>query len=408
MDSYPPTARTTPLRYRRRMSYDVAVAHAVLDENLVCHVGFVVDGEPRVLPTLQARVGHTLYLHGSTGSRAMLAARGDGLPVCVTVTLLDGLVLARSQFHHSINYRSVVVHGVARVVTDPQERSRAFTSLVDKVASGRAADTRPPTAAELATTSVLAVPLTEVSVKSRAGGPADDAEDYALPHWAGVVPLRLTAGEPIPDDGVTSPVPRYLREPATVWHAAPSLRGRHVQVDPLDLSHVDGLFTALDDPEVWRWSTSARPSSPVELAAVVRAALTDTARVAMVQRDPATGEVLGSTSYHAIDPVNRTIAIGYTLLGRRWWRTAVNTETKLLLMARAFDDLGALRVEWYVDLANVRSQTAVERLGATREGVLRQHRKRPDGTWRDTVVFSMLSDEWPAARSRLTAALSTA
>jgi RimJ/RimL family protein N-acetyltransferase/nitroimidazol reductase NimA-like FMN-containing flavoprotein (pyridoxamine 5'-phosphate oxidase superfamily) len=390
------------------MSYDLESAHAVLDESLLCHVGFVVDGEPRVLPTLQARVGDMLYLHGSTGSRTMLAARAEGLPVCVTVTLVDGLVLARSQFHHSVNYRSAVVHGVAQVVTDPEERSRAFTSLVDKVASGRAADSRPPTAVEFASTALLAVPLTEVSVKSRTGGPVDDLEDHALPHWAGVLPLRLTAGEPIPADGMTSPVPRYLREPATVWHTAPSLRGRHVDVDPLDLSHVDGLFAALDDPEVWPWLTSARPSTPDDLAAIVRRALADAGRVAMVQRDPATGEILGSTSYYAIDPVNRAIAIGHTMLGRRWWRTAVNTETKLLLMTRAFDDLGALRVEWHVDLSNVRSQTAVERLGATREGVLRRHKKRPDGTWRDTVVFSMLNDEWPAARARLTARLSAA
>src|SRR5437868_2419170 len=201
MDTYPQTARTTPLRYRQRLSYDVDSAQAVLDESLVCHVGFVSDGEPRMLPTLHVRVGDTLYLHGSTGSRMMLEARATGLPVCVTVTLLDGLVLARSQFHHSVNFRSVVVHGVAQVVTDPQERARVFTGLVDKVASGRAADSRPPTAVELAGTTVLAVPLVEVSVKSRAGGPVDDAEDLALPHWAGVLPLRLTAGEPIPAEG---------------------------------------------------------------------------------------------------------------------------------------------------------------------------------------------------------------
>jgi nitroimidazol reductase NimA-like FMN-containing flavoprotein (pyridoxamine 5'-phosphate oxidase superfamily)/RimJ/RimL family protein N-acetyltransferase len=405
METYPPTARTTPLRSRERVAYDVDAVRAVLDEGFVCHLGFVVDGEPRMLPTLHARVGDTLYLHGSTGSRPMLAARAEDLPVCVTVTLLDGLVLARSHFNHSVNYRSVVVHGVARLVSDPRERHRAFTSFVDKVASGRADDSRPPTEQELAATAVLALPLTEVSIKTRAGRPIDEPEDYSLPHWAGVVPLRLTAGEPIPDEGVISPVPRYLRDPVNVWHTAPSLRGRHVHVDPLDLSHVDGLFAALDDEAVWPWLTIPRPAAPEDLFPFVRAALSDPGRVAMVQTHPDTGEVLGSTSYYAIDPVNRSIAIGHTMLGRRSWRTAVNTETKLLLMARAFDDLGALRVEWHVDLENRRSQTAVERLGATREGVLRRHKKRPNGTWRDTVVFSMTSDEWPAARTRLTAAL---
>src|SRR6185312_7880018 len=139
---YPPTARTTPNRSRDRMSYDREAAHAVLDEAYHCALGFTVDGEPRVLPTLHVRIGDTLYLHGSTGSRPLLAARGDGLPVCVTVTLLDGLVYARSQFHHSANYRSVVALGTARLVTDDQEKSAMLTALVEKVGAGRSTDSR--------------------------------------------------------------------------------------------------------------------------------------------------------------------------------------------------------------------------------------------------------------------------
>ena len=210
-DTFAPTARTTPSRLRDRASYERATAYAILDEAYYCHLGFVVDGEPRVLPTLHVRVADALYLHGSTGARALLAARTpQGLLLCVTVTHLDALVLARSQFHHSANYRSAVVHGRAHLVTNEQRKRAVLTALVDKIALGRAADSRPPTRRELAETAVLELPLTEVSVKARMGGVNDDAEDLALDHWAGVVPLRLTPGVPDPAPGVTSPLPHYL------------------------------------------------------------------------------------------------------------------------------------------------------------------------------------------------------
>jgi nitroimidazol reductase NimA-like FMN-containing flavoprotein (pyridoxamine 5'-phosphate oxidase superfamily) len=193
------------------MAYERATAHAILDEAWHCHLGFVVDGEPRVLPTLHVRVDDTVYVHGSTGSRPLLAARTpEGLPICLTATLLDGLVYGRSHFHHSANYRSVVAHGIARLVTDEEEKRRVLAALVDKTGRGRAADSRPPTRRELAETSVLALPLTEVSVKARVGGVIDEPEDYDLPHWAGVVPLRLTPGRPQPDAGVSVPTPGYL------------------------------------------------------------------------------------------------------------------------------------------------------------------------------------------------------
>jgi len=298
-----------------------------------------------------------------------------------------------------------VAHGTARLVTDEAEKRRAFTALVDKVAAGRAADSRPPSAKELAQTALLALHLAEVSAKARTGGVIDEPEDHALPHWAGVVPLRLTAGRPIPDAGVSAPVPAYLRQPRSAWHSAPTLRGRHVVLEPLDVAHARELFAAVDDEEVWRHLTNPRPATADELAAIIEAALDDPIRVAMVQRSAETGEIVGSTSYYVPDPHHRSVAIGYTMLGRKWWRTGINTEAKLLLMTRAFEDLGAVRVEWHTDLRNERSQRAIERLGATREGVLRAHRRRPDGTWRDTVLFAMTGAEWPAAKARLAAAL---
>ncbi|WP_409332982.1 pyridoxamine 5'-phosphate oxidase family protein [Trujillonella humicola] len=204
-----------PTRLRERVGYDRAAVHAVLDEAVVCHVGFVVDGRPVVLPQLHARVGDTLYLHGSTGARALRAAAA-GLDVCVTVTLVDGLVLARSAFHHSVNYRSVVAHGTATVVTDPAEKSAALAALVDAVLPGRGAGSRPPDRRELAATTVLALPLAEVSVKVRTGPPSDDDEDLGLPHWAGVLPLRTVAGlpEPAPDLAPGIGLPEHVRD----WH----------------------------------------------------------------------------------------------------------------------------------------------------------------------------------------------
>jgi nitroimidazol reductase NimA-like FMN-containing flavoprotein (pyridoxamine 5'-phosphate oxidase superfamily) len=192
------------------MHYERTLAHAILDEAYDCALGFVVDGEPRVLPTLHVRVGDTVYLHGSTGGRLGLAARSGDVPVCLTVTLLDGIVYARSHFHHSANYRSVMVLGTARMVAGDAEKRRAMTALVEKMGRGRAADSRPPTRRELAQTALLALPLEEVSVRVRAGGVADDPDDMGLPHWAGVLPLRRVAGPAEPDAGVRGPAPDYV------------------------------------------------------------------------------------------------------------------------------------------------------------------------------------------------------
>jgi uncharacterized protein len=212
--AYHPTPRTTPTRYRERARYDREIVHRILDESLICHLGYLNAGRPVVLPTTHARLDETLYLHGSTGSGPMLAARAapSGLPVCVTATLVDGLVLARSALHHSLMYRSVVVVGDARVVEDPAEKLRALQSLLDHIAPGRAADCRTPNARELAATALLALDLVEVSAKVRNGGPVDEPQDCTLPHWAGVMPLSLTGGTPVPADDLdpATPVPPYL------------------------------------------------------------------------------------------------------------------------------------------------------------------------------------------------------
>ncbi|HET9291896.1 MAG TPA: pyridoxamine 5'-phosphate oxidase family protein [Actinomycetes bacterium] len=198
-DRYQRTERTWMRRLPERAAYDRDTVHAILDEGFVCHVGFVVDGQPYVIPTGYARVGGTLYLHGSTGSRLGLR---PGMDVCVTVTLLDGLVLARSAFHHSMNYRSVMALGRTRPVTDPDEKETALRALVEHIVPGRSDEVRGGDRRELAATAVLALPLDEVSAKVRTGPPKDDDPDYDLPIWAGVLPLRQVPAAPVPDDRV--------------------------------------------------------------------------------------------------------------------------------------------------------------------------------------------------------------
>jgi nitroimidazol reductase NimA-like FMN-containing flavoprotein (pyridoxamine 5'-phosphate oxidase superfamily) len=206
------SARTTVRRLPARGAYDRATVNAILDEALVCHVGFVVadenGGKPVVIPTIHTRVGETLYFHGSAASRMLRSLRG-GVEACVTVTLLDGLVLARSAFHHSMNYRSVVIFGLAREVTEREEKLAALTALVEHVVHGRSADARGPNESELRQTLVLALPLAEASAKIRTGGPIDDEADYALPIWAGVIPFHLTPGEPVADGRSEVAVPGY-------------------------------------------------------------------------------------------------------------------------------------------------------------------------------------------------------
>ena len=207
------TPRTTVKRLPKRGVYDRATVYAILDEGLVCHVGFVFDGQPYVIPTGYCRVGDVLYIHGSAASR-MLKTLSAGVPVCVTVTLLDGLVLARSAFHHSMNYRSAVVIGNARLVADAAEKAAALTAIVEHIVPGRNADARAPNASELGATSVLALPIEEASAKVRGGPPLDDAEDMALNVWSGVVPLRLEPQAPVADPTLAPgiAVPAYARE----------------------------------------------------------------------------------------------------------------------------------------------------------------------------------------------------
>ena len=210
--AYARTDRTTPTRYRERATWEREEIHAILDSTYICHLGFVANGAPVVLPTIYARVGDRLYVHGSTGSRPMRGAGADeGMPVCVTVTLVDGLVLTKSAFNHSVNFRSVVAHGTAHQVTDPEELEVALDALVDQSVPGRSGDVRRPNAKELAATAVVRLVLDEVSAKTRDDGANDDEDDLDLPYWAGVVPVTTVHGTPVPGPATTVPVPSYLR-----------------------------------------------------------------------------------------------------------------------------------------------------------------------------------------------------
>jgi len=195
-----PSARTRVVREAHRGVYDRETVHRILDEGFLCHVAFAVDGQPFVIPTSYGRHGDSLYIHGSAASRMLRHTQKDGVPVCITVTLLDGLVLARSIFNHSMNYRSVVVLGKATLVDDPQEKLAALRILSEHILPGRWDDSRQPNPSELKQTSVLRVPIEEFSAKVRQGPAIDDEEDYSFPTWAGVIPLETVAGAPIDDE----------------------------------------------------------------------------------------------------------------------------------------------------------------------------------------------------------------
>src|SRR5260370_24063616 len=209
-DSFTPTERTRVVREPHRGVYDRETIYKILDEGLVCHVGFSADAQPFVIPTLYARVGDAIYFHGSAASR-MLRGASTGTAVCITVTLTDGLVLARSVFNHSMNYRSVVALGNATLVEVAEEKLEALHAFTEKILPGRWEDARQPNEKELRATSILKLPLTEVSAKVRSGPVLDDEEDYALPVWAGIVPLHLQAEAPIRDERCDPaiPVPAY-------------------------------------------------------------------------------------------------------------------------------------------------------------------------------------------------------
>jgi nitroimidazol reductase NimA-like FMN-containing flavoprotein (pyridoxamine 5'-phosphate oxidase superfamily) len=198
METLATTARTTLKRHPERGSFDRALVHSILDEGLLCHLGFAVEGQPVVIPTTYARAGDRIYVHGAVASR-MLKTLRQGVSVCFSVSLLDGLVLARSAMHHSMNYRSVVVFGVATEVVGTEEKKQALEAIVEHIIPGRSADVRGPCAEELRATLVLSLPITEASAKVRTGPPVDIPSDYGLPCWAGVVPLRLRAEPPEPD-----------------------------------------------------------------------------------------------------------------------------------------------------------------------------------------------------------------
>jgi len=203
--------RTTVKRLPKRARYDAETVHAILDSAFICHLGFVAHGQPFVIPTGYGRDGDTLYIHGSAVSRT-LNSLAEGIPMCLTVTILDGLVLARSGFHSSMNYRSVVVLGNAKPVA-PEKKAHALAVISDNILKGRWDEIRGPTRKELNGTTVLELPIEEASAKIRTGGPIDDEEDYAMPIWAGVVPLELKAGKPIPDERLPDsiPVPSYVK-----------------------------------------------------------------------------------------------------------------------------------------------------------------------------------------------------
>ena len=212
-DTFPKTARNKVKRMPERGHYDAATIYPIIDAALICHVGFAIDDQPYIIPTLHARQGDTILLHGAKGSRLLRHIQSGG-EVCITITLLDGIVLARSVFHHSINYRSAVLFGTGAVIADEQARLQALEAFTERLIPGRWQDARQPNAHELRQTTVVAVPIASASAKLRSGPPGDEAEDYDLPVWAGVLPLQQIAGTPLADPQLKPGIalPDYIRD----------------------------------------------------------------------------------------------------------------------------------------------------------------------------------------------------
>jgi nitroimidazol reductase NimA-like FMN-containing flavoprotein (pyridoxamine 5'-phosphate oxidase superfamily) len=206
MQAIAPTSHTQVRRHPERAVYDLEQIHSILDQGYICHLGFVVDGQPFVIPTAYGRSGNQIYVHGSAASRTLRSLAG-GINVCATVTLVDGFVLARSAFHHSMNYRSVVILGKAQLVTDPKDKMEGLRCLTNHLVPGRWEEVRPPNETEMIKTSLLSLPLNEVSAKVRSGPPLDLEDDYPIRVWAGVVPLRAQVGEPIADPHALPGIP---------------------------------------------------------------------------------------------------------------------------------------------------------------------------------------------------------
>jgi nitroimidazol reductase NimA-like FMN-containing flavoprotein (pyridoxamine 5'-phosphate oxidase superfamily) len=241
MDAYTPTARSKVRRLHERGRYDRDAVFAILDATLFCHIGYVIDGQPYVTPTGYWRVGDRLYWHGSSASR-MLRAQSAGIPVCFTVMIVDGLVLARSGFHHSVNYRSVMAFGEASKLEDPEEKRTALNSYIERFLPNRNRELRPITGQELKATTVLGMTIEEASAKIRTGPPKDDEEDYDLPVWAGVVPIRQVFGEPVPDprlkNGTKAPLHVAGLAPGGDFTAIMArLAQRDLESRPLDRSY---------------------------------------------------------------------------------------------------------------------------------------------------------------------------
>jgi len=243
MEELKPTPRTIVNRMRKRGTYDREVIHAILDRSLVCHVGVVVDGAPRVLPTLHARIDDSVFIHGAASNR-MIRTAAEGVEVCLTATLIDGLVMARSAFHHSVDYRSVVIFGTATEVTDPHRKLVAMRALVEHIGPGQWDRIRQPSPKELAATSILELPITEASAKVRADGVVDDEDDYALPIWAGVIPIRTSALLPVVDPRLSA----GIRMPGNILeYRLPDARAFGCAHDGAPLERIiDGFLISTD------------------------------------------------------------------------------------------------------------------------------------------------------------------
>jgi RimJ/RimL family protein N-acetyltransferase/nitroimidazol reductase NimA-like FMN-containing flavoprotein (pyridoxamine 5'-phosphate oxidase superfamily) len=403
MPTYSPTPLTRVRRGAKRAHYDTETIHAILDEAPVCHIGFVQDGQPFIIPANFARQDETLYLHGSTAGRLMHVIQ-TGQPLCVEVTLLDGLVFGRSAPNHSMNFRSVVAFGRGRAVSDEVEKLHALELIFEHFCPRRWQEVRPPDAKELEITAVVAIQIEQASAKVRRGPAGEEsAVDLALPIWGGELPLRLQALEPLPDEhtppdrSVSPSIARQYRPNLqNVTEAYPRLETERLLLRPLSLEDAPFILKEWGDPVVTYYMRDEEPLQTLQDAYTMLQPLQTPEKMPGLKwwgiELKTEAQLIGTCGYYRWDKQHQHAEIGYDLW-LDYWGQGLMPEALRVLLQYGFDKMGLHRIEATTHVENLRSMRVLEKLGFQREGILRSFYYR-DGSFNDQSMFSLLKSEW--------------
>ena len=407
------TEKTKLRRIPRRGHHDRETIISILDKEFVCHIGFVHEGYPVVIPTLYGRDGEFLYVHGSMASRMMKDLSG-GLPLSITVTRVNGLVLARSSFHHSMNYESVVLFGHATEVTDKAEKIHGFKAVSDHIIADRWEEVRPILDNEIKATMLLKIPIEEASAKIRAEGIKDDKADYELDIWGRHHPGSSGLGGSGPrrksqsrNTGFSISRPIFEKKKRmSLFKEDFVLENQRLRLMPSSLSDLEHLYQ-IADQRIWAHSSTSIRNRQDMFRYLEKAGLDrqNEVRQELTVIDKLTGAYCGCSSFENISIPHRRLEIGWTWLGLQFQGKGINKIAKYLMLAYVFEQLEFERVEFRVRGTNAQSQRALEKIGAVREGRLRSYFEA-EGQRHDFIYFSILREEWPQLKAGIFAAVS--